>query len=52
MENLNTPVDRARRVVLGTRIGILEPVSGRIAAGITLVFLRKLEYFGFLGPIV
>jgi hypothetical protein len=37
MENLSILLDRARRVVLGTRIGALEYVPRRIAAGITLV---------------
>jgi hypothetical protein len=44
MENLSIPLDRARRVVLGTRIGALEYVHRRIAAGITLVVPYVLWY--------
>jgi hypothetical protein len=44
MENLIISVDRARRVVLGTRITVLEQVSRRITAGITFVTYSKFEY--------
>jgi hypothetical protein len=37
MENLSIPLDKARRVVLGTTVGVLEHVSGRIAVGITRI---------------
>jgi hypothetical protein len=53
MENLIIPVDRARRVVLGTRIRVIEQISGRIAAGITLVVFEvpeeKISILDFLG---
>jgi len=35
MENLIISLDKARSVVIGTRIGTLEQVPGRIAASIT-----------------
>jgi hypothetical protein len=35
IENLSVPLDRARRVALGPRIGDLDRVAERIAAGIT-----------------
>jgi hypothetical protein len=37
MENLIIPLDRAQRVVLGTRLKHLEYVPGRIAAGNTRI---------------
>ena len=56
IENLIIPLDRARRVLLGTGLEHLEHVSERIAAENTRIgcqnFHGKMQYFGIFGTIV
>ncbi len=56
MENLSIPLDRTRRVILGTGMERLEQVPGRILAAFTRTYCQnfngKIQYFGIFRTIV